>query len=76
MKEAHPSQEYTWIQIPKYGHLDCIYGKNAVHDVYPHILKALDAYAHNPAHYHVMKAVMSLGSNSGLLVIFHAFLFI
>ena len=72
VKEAHPSQEYTWIQIPEYGHLDCIYGKDAVHDVYPHILKALDAHAHDPAHYHVMRAVMSLESNSGLLVIFHA----
>ena len=45
VKEAHPTQEYTWIQIPGYGHLDCIYGKAAVHDVYPHILKALDAHA-------------------------------
>ncbi len=44
-KEAHPTQEYTWIQIPDYGHLDCIYGKAAVHDVYPYILKALDAHA-------------------------------
>lgn len=45
VKEAHPTQEYTWIQIPGYGHLDCILGKAAVHDVYPHILKALDAHA-------------------------------
>ena len=45
VKESHPTQEYTWIQIPGYGHLDCIYGKAAVHDVYPHILKALDAHA-------------------------------
>ena len=45
VKEAHPVQDYTWIQIPGYGHLDCIYGKAAVHDVYPHILKALDAHA-------------------------------
>ena len=45
VKEAHPLQEYTWIQIPGYGHLDCIIGKAAVHDVYPHILKALDAHA-------------------------------
>lgn len=45
VKEAHPAQEYTWIQIPGYGHLDCIIGKAAVHDVYPHILKALDAHA-------------------------------
>lgn len=27
--------------IPNYGHIDCIFGKNAVEDVYPHILSAL-----------------------------------
>jgi cholesterol oxidase len=33
--------------IPGYGHIDCIFGKNAVTDVYPFILDALDAG--NPA---------------------------
>ena len=28
--------------IPKYGHIDCIFGKNAHLDVYPLILEALD----------------------------------
>ena len=76
MKEAHPSQQYSWIQIPEYGHLDCIYGRNAVHDVYPHILKALDAHAHDALHLdnaaccHVMRAVKSLEINSGMVVIF------
>ena len=28
--------------IPKYGHVDCMFGKNAVHDVYPLILNHLE----------------------------------
>jgi cholesterol oxidase len=28
--------------IPGYGHIDCIFGKNAVNDVYPHILLHLE----------------------------------
>ncbi len=28
--------------IPHYGHIDCIFGKNAVVDVYPHIVNALN----------------------------------
>lgn len=71
VKEAHPSQQYSWIQIPNYGHLDCMYGRDAVHDVYPHILKALDAHAHDSFHRddsacrHVFKAVNSLKFKSG-----------
>jgi cholesterol oxidase len=34
---------YTRHVIPRYGHIDCIFGKNAHHDVFPHILKHLDA---------------------------------
>lgn len=73
VKEAHPTQEYSWIQIPGYGHLDCMYGKDAVHDVYPHILKALDAHARDDLHLddtarrHVLKAVKSLEFKSGAL---------
>jgi cholesterol oxidase len=29
--------------VPNYGHIDCIYGKNAVNDIYPLMLKHLDA---------------------------------
>lgn len=29
--------------IPDYGHVDCIIGKNAVNDVYPHILNHLQS---------------------------------
>lgn len=72
VKEAHPSQQYSWTQLPNYGHLDCMYGRDAVHDVYPHILKALDAHARddlhrdNTARRHVLKAVKSLGFKSGM----------
>ncbi|MGA2549695.1 MAG: GMC oxidoreductase [Burkholderiaceae bacterium] len=30
------------VLIPNYGHIDCIFGKNAAHDVYPHILEHLN----------------------------------
>lgn len=36
-------ENYTRHVIPNYGHIDCIFGKNAHLDVYPHILKHLDA---------------------------------
>jgi len=71
VKESHPTQEYTWIQIPGYGHLDSIYGKAAVHDVYPHILKALDAHAEDNllldaiSRESVTSAVVSLKSKVG-----------
>lgn len=34
---------YSRIVIPKYGHIDCIFGKNASIDVYPFITEHLDA---------------------------------
>jgi len=36
---------YKRHEIPGYGHIDCIFGKNAVHDVFPHILTHLEANA-------------------------------
>ena len=45
LRAAHPEQDYEFFSIPGYGHLDSILGKNAVYDVYPHILRALDKYA-------------------------------
>ena len=33
---------YTRHVIPLYGHIDCIYGKNAARDVYPYILEHLE----------------------------------
>ena len=50
VKEAHPNQEYDWILIPDYGHADCLLGRNAVYDVYPHILRALDRHAYDNLH--------------------------
>jgi cholesterol oxidase len=34
--------QYSRHVVPGYGHIDCIFGKNAVKDVYPHILAHLD----------------------------------
>ena len=31
--------------IPDYGHIDCIFGKNAAVEVYPHVLAHLDKTA-------------------------------
>jgi cholesterol oxidase len=36
---------YSRRVIPGYGDVDCIIGKEAVNDVYPHILAHLDAHA-------------------------------
>jgi cholesterol oxidase len=35
--------------IPGYGHIDCIYGKNAVNDVFPLMLSHLEDTADAPA---------------------------
>lgn len=34
---------YTRHVIPHYGHIDCIFGKNAARDIYPHVLRHLEA---------------------------------
>ncbi|MBK8814817.1 MAG: hypothetical protein IPN42_04580 [Methylococcaceae bacterium] len=39
--KANGSGLYQRFLIPEYGHVDCIIGKNAVNDVYPHILSHL-----------------------------------
>ena len=39
---ANGSGQYVRHFIPNYGHVDCIFGKNAVNDVYPHILNHLE----------------------------------
>jgi cholesterol oxidase len=36
---------YDRIEIPNYGHIDCIFGRNAVIDVYPKILEHLEKTA-------------------------------
>jgi cholesterol oxidase len=43
LQKANPSVPYQWVEIPHYGHLDCVVGRNAAFDVYPHILAHLKA---------------------------------
>ena len=43
--EKNDSSLYTRSVIPGYGHIDCIFGKNAVRDVYPQILNHFEATA-------------------------------
>jgi len=41
--EKNGKKLYSRYLIPRYGHIDCIFGKNASRDVYPLILKHLEA---------------------------------
>lgn len=43
LRQRNDPSLYSRIVIPRYGHIDCIFGKNAAHDVYPHIAEHLDA---------------------------------
>jgi cholesterol oxidase len=45
LREKNGKDLYARHVIPQYGHIDCIYGKNTVTDVYPFILNHLDATA-------------------------------
>lgn len=38
-------ERYSRLVIPGYGHIDCMFGKNAAMDVYPAILAHLDKTA-------------------------------
>ena len=40
--ENNGKENYKRFVIPDYGHIDCIFGKDAVDDVYPHILNQLE----------------------------------
>lgn len=40
--EKNDKDLYRRYIVPNYGHIDCIYGKNAVSDVYPYILERLN----------------------------------
>ena len=42
LREANGPGKYTRHVIPGYGHIDCMFGKNASADVFPLILKHLD----------------------------------
>lgn len=43
LRSRNGRQLYSRFEIPNYGHIDCIFGHNAVHDVYPKILEHLEA---------------------------------
>ena len=45
LQHANGTGLYRRHVIPEYGHIDCIFGKNAVNDVYPLILQHLDETA-------------------------------
>jgi cholesterol oxidase len=42
LRTNNPSVTYRRHVIPKYGHIDCIFGKNAFRDVYPLVTAHLD----------------------------------
>ncbi|SMG59407.1 alpha/beta fold hydrolase [Paraburkholderia susongensis] len=44
LRTAFPEQPYERHLIPGYGHIDCMFGKNAAADVYPVIVRYLDAH--------------------------------
>jgi cholesterol oxidase len=43
LREKNGKNLYKRFVIPNYGHIDCIFGKNAARDVYPFILDHLEA---------------------------------
>jgi cholesterol oxidase len=43
LREANDRSLYRQVVIPDYGALDCVIGKNAATDVFPHILDHLGA---------------------------------
>jgi cholesterol oxidase len=45
LRETNGENLYSRHVIPGYGHNDCIFGKNAAVDVYPHILAHLERTA-------------------------------
>jgi cholesterol oxidase len=43
LSQANGAGLYRRHVIPDYGHIDCIFGKHAARDVYPHVLEHLEA---------------------------------
>jgi cholesterol oxidase len=43
--DMHGPELYSRQVVPGYGHIDCMFGKNAVVDVYPIILEHLEKTA-------------------------------
>lgn len=44
LRKVHPDTHYERHVVPNYGHADCVIGKEANKDVYPHVLAFLDKY--------------------------------
>jgi cholesterol oxidase len=49
LRKANGDQLYSRDVVPGYGHIDCIYGKNAVNDIFPLMLSHLENTADAPA---------------------------
>ena len=45
LKELHPNQDYRFICLEQYGHIDGIIGKYAVYDLWPDLLSFLDVHS-------------------------------
>jgi cholesterol oxidase len=45
LARANGAKSLSRVVIPDYGHIDCVFGKNAARDVYPRIQEHLDTYA-------------------------------
>jgi cholesterol oxidase len=43
LSEANGAELYTHHEVPDYGHIDCIFGRDAARDVYPLMTAHLDA---------------------------------
>jgi cholesterol oxidase len=43
LRATNPQVPYQRHEIPGYGHIDCIFGRDAARDVYPYILEQLEA---------------------------------
>ncbi len=43
LRRTNDPNLYSRILIPRYGHIDCIFGKNAAQDVYPYIVEHLES---------------------------------
>jgi len=43
LEQANGAELYTRHEIPEYGHIDCIFGRDAARDVFPHMTAHLDA---------------------------------
>ncbi len=49
LRQKNGKDLYSRTVIPNYGHIDCIFGKDACRDVYPSIVEHLEATAARPA---------------------------